>query len=346
MIAVAAALLLLAESFGRNVIWLYRTGAGPRTRRALRLAITVLSVVLVWAVLVAPDRIFQLTPGAFARIPVEVLVLVAVALVLPPWPRRIVAAVAGILFGLITLAQAPQHRVLRGDRAGVQPGARLGRHRPGPRRGTRRDRHHAHQHRARRGLARSHPAHRRDHRINDSHHHRGRPASPRRGSRHSPPSPRSGRWPRACHCNSSRGPRSPRPAPPGWPSRRCTTPRKRSATSAISSWPCTAPTLKPASPLRTCSPDCAARTSSSTSSKATGRSPSTAPSFSRGVDAVLRQSTASLARAGWSTQSAWLGSPTYGGISWLAHSTLQSGLWVNTEQRYAELTSQQPVHPQ
>src|SRR5580704_18639782 len=39
MIAVAAALLLLAESFGRNVIWLYRTGAGPRTRRAMRIAI-------------------------------------------------------------------------------------------------------------------------------------------------------------------------------------------------------------------------------------------------------------------------------------------------------------------
>ncbi len=38
MIAVAAALLLLAESFGRDVIWLYRTGAGPRTRLALRLA--------------------------------------------------------------------------------------------------------------------------------------------------------------------------------------------------------------------------------------------------------------------------------------------------------------------
>ena len=103
MIAVAAALLLLAESFGRNIIWLYRTGAGPRTRRALRLAITVASVVLVWAVLVAPDRIFQLTPAAFARIPVELLVLVAVALLLPPWPRRIVAAVAGILFGVITL---------------------------------------------------------------------------------------------------------------------------------------------------------------------------------------------------------------------------------------------------
>ena len=105
MIAVAAALLLLAESFGRNVIWLYRTGAGPRTRRALRLAITVLSVVLVWGVLVAPDRVFQFTPAAFARIPVEGLVLVAVALVLPTWPRRIVAAVAGILFSLLTLVK-------------------------------------------------------------------------------------------------------------------------------------------------------------------------------------------------------------------------------------------------
>ena len=39
MIAVAVALLLLAESFGRDVIWLYRTGAGPRTRRAVRIAV-------------------------------------------------------------------------------------------------------------------------------------------------------------------------------------------------------------------------------------------------------------------------------------------------------------------
>ena len=103
MIAVAAALLLLAESFGRDVIWLYRTGAGPRTRRALRLAITVLSVVIVRGVLVAPDHVSQLTPGNFVRIPVEGLVLVAVALVLSVWPRRTVAAIAGILFGLLTL---------------------------------------------------------------------------------------------------------------------------------------------------------------------------------------------------------------------------------------------------
>jgi hypothetical protein len=61
--------------------------------------------------------------------------------------------------------------------------------------------------------------------------------------------------------------------------------------------------------------------------------------MSPGVDTVLRQGTASLARAGWSSQSAWLTSPTFGGISWLAHSTLESGLWINTPQRYNELLS-------
>src|SRR5215831_2200451 len=105
MIAVAAALLLLAESFGRDVIWLYRTGAGPRTRLALRLTVAVLAIALVWSDLLAPDRVFQFAPAAFARIPVEGLVLVAIALVLPTWPRRIVAAVAGILFALLTLVK-------------------------------------------------------------------------------------------------------------------------------------------------------------------------------------------------------------------------------------------------
>jgi hypothetical protein len=62
-------------------------------------------------------------------------------------------------------------------------------------------------------------------------------------------------------------------------------------------------------------------------------------SFSAGVDAFLRRGTASLARAGWSTRSAWLTSPGFGGVSQLAHSTLQSGLWVNTEQRYAQLVA-------
>ena len=48
-----------------------------------------------------------------------------------------------------------------------------------------------------------------------------------------------------------------------------------------------------------------------------------------------------LTSAGWSTQSAWLTSPTFGGISWLAHSTLESGLWVDSNQRYNELLASQ-----
>ena len=223
MIAVAAALLLLAESFGRDVIWLYRTGAGPRTRRAARIAITGLALVILWFDLLAPDRAWQFSLAAFVRIPVEGLALVAVALVLPTWPRRIVADDRRNPVRLLTLDQGPQHGDSRGGRSGVQPGARLGQHLPGHRRGARLDRRHGHEHRARRDLARSRPARRRDHRISDSHHHRGRPAPPRHGSRHSLPSQRSGRCARACHCSSSRDPRSPRPAPPGWPSRRCTT---------------------------------------------------------------------------------------------------------------------------
>ena len=103
LIAVAAALLLLAESFGRDVIWLYRHGAGPRTRLALRIVIAVAAVAIVWISLVAPDRSWQYTLAAFVRIPVEALVLVAIALVLPPRPRRIVATIGGILLGLLII---------------------------------------------------------------------------------------------------------------------------------------------------------------------------------------------------------------------------------------------------
>jgi hypothetical protein len=59
--------------------------------------------------------------------------------------------------------------------------------------------------------------------------------------------------------------------------------------------------------------------------------------FSAGIDAGLRQDNASLASAGWSTQSAWVTAPGYGGLSQLAHSTLHAGVWVNSAQRYAEL---------
>lgn len=41
-----------------------------------------------------------------------------------------------------------------------------------------------------------------------------------------------------------------------------------------------------------------------------------------------------LGQAGFGARSAWLASPTVGGQSWLAHATLQSGLWINSQRRY------------
>ena len=103
MVAVGAALVLLTESFGRSAVWLYRTGAGPRSRRALRLSTALVAGAIVWAVLVAPPRLDQLTPAAFARIPLEGLVLVGLALVLRPRPRRIMAAATGIALALLAV---------------------------------------------------------------------------------------------------------------------------------------------------------------------------------------------------------------------------------------------------
>ena len=59
--------------------------------------------------------------------------------------------------------------------------------------------------------------------------------------------------------------------------------------------------------------------------------------ISPAVDAVLDAGTSRLRAAGFSSRSAFLTSPTFGGISWLAHSTLQSGLWVDNQQRYDDL---------
>ena len=60
-------------------------------------------------------------------------------------------------------------------------------------------------------------------------------------------------------------------------------------------------------------------------------------SFSLQVSAALDKWTEGLQAAGFSSRSAFLTSPTFGGISWLAHSSMQSGLWVDTQGRYDQL---------
>ena len=62
-------------------------------------------------------------------------------------------------------------------------------------------------------------------------------------------------------------------------------------------------------------------------------------SFSPQVDSVLAAGTKQLQSAGFGARSGWLTSSTFGGISWLAHSTMQSGLWINTPSRYDQLVA-------
>jgi phosphatidylglycerophosphate synthase len=337
-VAVAAVLLLLAESFGRNVIWLYRTGAGPRSRRALRVAVTAASAVLVWAVLVAPDRIFQLTPGAFARIPVELLVLVAVTLLLPPWPRRILAGVAGVLFGLLTLVKILNAAFyLEIGRAfnpvfgwlDIPPAVGVVRATVGSTRTiialvalclglillvgaiTAATIH----------LTTVAAGHRRDT-------VRGLAAL-------------TAVWALAAGLSLQLVPGAPVAS-------------TSAAGLVVAQVRSTQGALRDQRrfelALHRSDPEASVPASDLLTGlrgkdvifdfiESYGQAAVQGTSFSRGVDAVLRQSTASLARAGWSARSAWITSPGFGGISQLAHSTLQSGLWVNTELRYADLVA-------
>lgn len=65
-----------------------------------------------------------------------------------------------------------------------------------------------------------------------------------------------------------------------------------------------------------------------------GRSAVEDKGIAPGVDKTLATSTAALAKAGFHAKSGWLTSATYGGSSWLGHSTTLSGLWIDNQQRY------------
>ncbi|MEV6176137.1 CDP-alcohol phosphatidyltransferase [Streptomyces sp. NPDC052015] len=65
-----------------------------------------------------------------------------------------------------------------------------------------------------------------------------------------------------------------------------------------------------------------------------GRSAIEDPVMAPGVGETLETGTRALAQAGFQARSGWLTSATFGGSSWLGHSTAMSGLWVDTQQRY------------
>ncbi|HEY6786987.1 MAG TPA: CDP-alcohol phosphatidyltransferase family protein [Trebonia sp.] len=335
-IAVAVALLLLAESFGRDVIWLYRAGAGPRSRLALRLATAVLAIALVWSDLLAPDRAWQFTPAAFARIPVEGLVLVAVALVLPRWPRRIVAAVAGILLGVLTFAKILNIAFYEYQDRAFNPVFDWGS--IGPALGAVRD------------VLGSESA---DivlgalgfglilltcAIIAATIHITTVAARHRRGAFRGLAG-LTAVW-AVCAALSLQ-------LIPGFPV------ASTSATGvAVAQVRATQAAFQDQRLFEQAihSPDPEASIPASdlltglrgkdvviAFVEAYGDVAIRGTSFSAGIDASLRQDNASLASAGWSTRSAWVTAPSYGGASQLAHSTLQAGVWVNSLQRYAQL---------
>ena len=116
-VALLAALVLLGESFGRDVLWLWthrraapsRLPAGAREmprgrlRAGIATASTVLALLIVWAAFVAPNRPEDLSLTAFLRVPLDCLALIAIGVLLPPNPRRILAAGAGPVLGLVVV---------------------------------------------------------------------------------------------------------------------------------------------------------------------------------------------------------------------------------------------------
>jgi phosphatidylglycerophosphate synthase len=128
--ALAAAFALLAESFGRDVWWLWSHRPSPglqiaavgerddgadvpasagrghgRVRVAVSAVLTLLAFLLVWVALIAPDEPGLFTPGAFLRLPLEGVIVIALALVLPAPARRLLAWVVGPAIGLLIVVK-------------------------------------------------------------------------------------------------------------------------------------------------------------------------------------------------------------------------------------------------
>jgi len=339
-VALVAALLLLAESFGRDVVWLYRAGAGPRTRRAVRIAVAAAALLIVWTDLLAPDRAWHYSLGAFARIPVEVLVLVAVALVLPPRPRRIAATAAGILVGLLTIDKIlnivffeelnrPFNPV--NDWVSIRPAEGVVRDAIGTTLtnialavvgillilliGL----------------------------ITVSAIHITTVAARHRRGAVGCLAVLTAVWGLSAGLSLQLAPGSPVASASATG---LAVSQVRAAQAALNDpqffgRAIHSPDPEAAVPASDLLTGLRGKDVIIAFVESYGQVAVQGTSFSPGVDAVLRRQTSMLSSAGWRTQSAWLKSPTFGGISWLAHSTLQSGLWVDSTQRYGELVASQ-----
>jgi phosphatidylglycerophosphate synthase len=112
--ALIGALALLCESFGRDVWWLWGhrhssklrvAPAAGRARTSIAAGLTVGAMLFVWVALVAPDHPSRLTLSAFVRLPLEGIVVIALALALPATGRRILPWVVGPALGLLVIVR-------------------------------------------------------------------------------------------------------------------------------------------------------------------------------------------------------------------------------------------------
>jgi phosphatidylglycerophosphate synthase len=340
MIAVAVALLLLAESFGRDVLWLYRAGASARFRRGVRFGIAALAFVVLWFDLLAPDRTWQFSFAAFVRIPVELLVLVAVALVLPPWPRRIVATIAGLVFSVLTfdkiLNMAMWDTVDRSfnplsDWSNILPAVAVVRDAIGS---------------ALTnvvfvviwvgvvvivGVL-----------IAATIHVTAVAARHRRGALRGVAA-LTAVWGLFAGLALQVAPGFPvaSASATGLAVQQVQAYQSALADPRVFKQETRAPDSESTVPASNLLTGLRGKDVIIVFVESYGQVAVQGSSFSPAVDSVLHRQNAMLTSAGWSTQSAWLTSPTFGGISWLAHSTLESGLWVDSNQRYNELLASQ-----
>ena len=103
-----AALALLTASMGECTWWLWRRRDAARhvdLRAGIGVAVTVLALLLVWAALVAPHEPKDLNVGSFLRLPLELLVVAAVAVLLPARPRRVLIVVLGVVLSALVLVK-------------------------------------------------------------------------------------------------------------------------------------------------------------------------------------------------------------------------------------------------
>ena len=104
------------------------TGAGPdaerrpttrvralpkRVRTVIAAVLTILAAAIVWVVLVAPDQPQYLTLSGFLRLPLEGLVLIALAVVLPARGRRILAVTVGLALTVVVALKVINYEVFK-----------------------------------------------------------------------------------------------------------------------------------------------------------------------------------------------------------------------------------------